>query len=651
MMPPKKALAARIKNADESEKESTDAAADKGAEAEKVSEVDEKIIDEPIKNVDESEKASTDAAAADAVADESAETKKDTEIEKDVDSDEKLLGAKEFVPQVIDGKRSRENNTGDSHLRDWLKKHFDESDETKIKLHDVAEEYYDQCAWDNVPACSHFHKFEKLVNDLFPKGVAVKGDSEYHGVIKPKKIRVAKVADGTPKLSDIVCEVLGELNSPEKCISYRQLKAKLIEKHPERHLQIKDHKLLTCLGISSKKIELVKGAGRCGYYSLPGHVEKKEKQKKTKKSSNDENKENVKEDSAEDKDKSDSNDKSEDKDDTAEDNDDDENKENEKNDDNAEDKKKEDDKSDKKKSNKRKSSSSGGAVKNKKKKKPANKIRYRKVVIHSDPQRIEDCFAMALTFMGEPKEASVLKIKKYIEEHYDPSNLDGRMKKALESGLDKGYWEKISSGAQTYQLTVDEFDPNWDETLLGQILVAIVACTEPKQCSFGLIKRYVTEYHPEFKVVERPTKLKQAVERGIKKNIIRQITGIGCSGTFQLVNPFTPSPAIIQGQDTADDYTDDKSDSSAAEEEDEEEEGYALDPKKFLDAYVPRPSKRRGFARSSAVRGPSYGLASEFLQSPTQKDTARSFSSAVSKKRKAPAKKSSSTKKGKRKAK
>jgi len=41
------------------------------------------------------------------------------------------------------------------------------------------------------------------------------------------------------------------------------------------------------------------------------------------------------------------------------------------------------------------------------------------VIVHSAPQRVEDAFMLAMTFMVEPKEASVKKILKYVTEYYE----------------------------------------------------------------------------------------------------------------------------------------------------------------------------------------------------------------------------------------
>ena len=48
--------------------------------------------------------------------------------------------------------------------------------------------------------------------------------------------------------------------------------------------------------------------------------------------------------------------------------------------------------------------------------KPTKK--YRSFIVHSDPQRVEDCFEMALTYMSEPKSAGFAKMKKYFADYY-----------------------------------------------------------------------------------------------------------------------------------------------------------------------------------------------------------------------------------------
>ena len=80
---------------------------------------------------------------------------------------------------------------------------------------------------------------------------------------------------------------------------------------------------------------------------------------------------------------------------------------------------------------------------------------------HSDPQKVDDAFPLAITYQSDPKEASVSKIKMYITKHYGEVNPD-RLKRALESGMEKGLWENTSGSvaAGTYHLLIDTFNPS-----------------------------------------------------------------------------------------------------------------------------------------------------------------------------------------------
>lgn len=43
----------------------------------------------------------------------------------------------------------------------------------------------------------------------------------------------------------------------------------------------------------------------------------------------------------------------------------------------------------------------------------------RSYIVHSDPQKIEETFPLAMTFMAEPKKASFSVIEKYIDKNYN----------------------------------------------------------------------------------------------------------------------------------------------------------------------------------------------------------------------------------------
>jgi hypothetical protein len=68
------------------------------------------------------------------------------------------------------------------------------------------------------------------------------------------------------------------------------------------------------------------------------------------------------------------------------------------------------------------------------------------------------------------------------------------------------------------------------------------------------------------------------------------LSGLGATGSYQLNETFTPSPALLQGKDVADESEDEESDSIVGE----------VDVGQYHDAYVPRPT-RRGHGRKSAA--------------------------------------------------
>ncbi len=126
-----------------------------------------------------------------------------------------------------------------------------------------------------------------------------------------------------------------------------------------------------------------------------------------------------------------------------------------------------------------------------------------------------------------------------------------------------------------------------DDDTVGKIVNAMVACTDPKTCSARLIRQYVMDFHPHLRAETGHFKrsLLTAVEQGTLRSDFfsssllqsfscafhqkerfahcvmltlnsrcRQLSGIGCSGTFQLVEKFVPGPHILAGKDTASDY-------------------------------------------------------------------------------------------------
>ncbi|KAM8927293.1 heterochromatin protein 1-binding protein 3 isoform 2-T2 [Pelodytes ibericus] len=150
--------------------------------------------------------------------------------------------------------------------------------------------------------------------------------------------------------------------------------------------------------------------------------------------------------------------------------------------------------------------------------------------------------------------ASVVAIRKYIISKYPSLELERRgylLKQALKRELQRGIIRQVkgkgasgsfvvvSNSGKTAPKSRDRKrsssaveQPN---VKLEDILpLAFTRLCEPKEASYSLIKKYVSQYYPKLKVDVRPQMLKNALQRAVEKGQLEQITGKGASGTFQL---------------------------------------------------------------------------------------------------------------------
>lgn len=455
--------------------------------------------------------------------------------------------AKPPAPEIVTEKRKRTIPPQELRLTQWLEENIEKKDGITVSLPSLYECYTDMCQVEKALVVD-VTDFNKHIKDKFGKTFGLTETSAYQGIVKEKKLsdKKPKVQGETLnlKMKDILMEVINEAGNPIKGIRFFTLKQLVASKYPALQVEIYPNKLLSALqrGMRFGQIRLVKGTGKCGYYRIPmeneAELEEEERkrereEKKMKKEKKEKEKEEGKESSGE---------------------------ADEKSDDKAGETKP------KSRGKKRKSAemeNDGKEGENKeedgegqKKKKKSKKHKKKKVIreiwvgtSHSDPKKIEDTFPLAITYMGDPKDASLSRIKKYLQDHYNDVDLE-KLKKALERGEDKGYWDRVSGsgGSGSFRLQIDEFDPANSESYEDKICQAIVAGHEPKQCSAQLIKQYVMDYHPEFNIDKKPHLFKKSLERAVSKNKIRQLSGIGASGTFQLVEAFYPSPAILAGE-------------------------------------------------------------------------------------------------------
>lgn len=149
--------------------------------------------------------------------------------------------------------------------------------------------------------------------------------------------------------------------------------------------------------------------------------------------------------------------------------------------------------------------------------------------------------------------ASVVAIRKYIIHKYPSLDLERRgylLKQALKRELNRGVIKQVKGkGASGSFVVVQKskppqksknrkkgsaLDPEPQVKLEDVLPLAFTRLCEPKEASYSLIRKYVSQYYPKLRVDIRPQLLKNALQRAVERGQLEQITGKGASGTFQL---------------------------------------------------------------------------------------------------------------------
>ncbi|XP_036111518.1 heterochromatin protein 1-binding protein 3 isoform X4 [Molossus molossus] len=151
--------------------------------------------------------------------------------------------------------------------------------------------------------------------------------------------------------------------------------------------------------------------------------------------------------------------------------------------------------------------------------------------------------------------ASVVAIRKYIIHKYPSLELERRgylLKQALKRELNRGVIKQVKGkGASGSFVVVQKsrkppqksrnrknrssaVEPEPQVKLEDILPLAFTRLCEPKEASYSLIRKYVSQYYPKLRVDIRPQLLKNALQRAVERGQLEQITGKGASGTFQL---------------------------------------------------------------------------------------------------------------------
>ncbi|KAK6187973.1 hypothetical protein SNE40_005887 [Patella caerulea] len=523
------------------------------------------------------------------------EKKEDTPVkQKSRTPKEKADGAgmlKGLDGEVLFEKRKRSIPPSEQVLFDWVDEHLTSKTGVHLSLQRLYEYYGDVCIR-NAATILEFPHFSKICQDKVGKEFGFKDSSLLKSMInerpiQPKKPKV-KGETLKLKLKDVIEEIFLELGNSRHGIRFPKLKQAVAAKYPALRVDLRPRLLRNALekGVYMKQFSVVKGVGLAGYYRLnnkPSESEAEEERVAAERKA-EEGKNGIEND---DQKKKKVRRKKKDK----------VKKEGENGEGDGEDDKADIDKEGEKKEKAKK-----------KKRRKSSKREYRparsQALSHSDPQRIEDIFPLALTFGSEPKESTVPKMKKYISRYYHEVDIEKKLKPALEKGVELGIWDLLPGNK--YVLKIGEFDPTLKKSMDDIICAAIIATTEPKLASAIVIKKYILEYHPNFDIENRPKLFTSALERACHKNILRQVSGIGATGSYLLTLPFTPSPSLLAGDEDEDDY------------EEYDADGYS-------DNYVAKPSKSRTNPLPSDVtyhkdRAPPKDRSAPGVSSPKKKE-------------------------------
>lgn len=243
-------------------------------------------------------------------------------------------------------------------------------------------------------------------------------------------------------------------------------------------------------------------------------------------------------------------------------------------------------------------------------------------------ETLGDALPLIITRLCEPKEASYILIKKYVEQHFPQLNVDNRpdlLKSALLRAVDKGHLEQLTGkGASgTFQLKrVGDKSQLKGGPLDDAIMTAITAMNEPKTCSTAILRKYLIDTNKDCTEARVVTSLKRTLQKCKMMGWMEQITGNGLTGTYQLSFPYYPSPAILfpdkhqesqKKKEEAVAKRKQRADSDSESEEESEEESSEDDepppPKRKAQkrpaakARRPPPSKKSRPASKSLVRG------------------------------------------------
>ncbi|KAI2659034.1 Heterochromatin protein 1-binding protein 3 [Labeo rohita] len=192
-------------------------------------------------------------------------------------------------------------------------------------------------------------------------------------------------------------------------------------------------------------------------------------------------------------------------------------------------------------------------------------------------ETLGESLPLIITRLCEPKEASYILIKKYLEQHFPQLNVDSRpevLKNCLQKSVENGFLEQITGkGASgTFQLK-----KAGNKVLMGgglledAIVAAITAMNEPKTCSITILRKFLMEKQKEQNNYFIVSNLKRTLQKCKMMGWMEQISGHGLSGPAVLF-PEMMAKLKQKEEQKLKRKRDDDSDEESEEEESEEDE-------------------------------------------------------------------------------
>ncbi|XP_032370123.1 heterochromatin protein 1-binding protein 3 isoform X1 [Etheostoma spectabile] len=176
--------------------------------------------------------------------------------------------------------------------------------------------------------------------------------------------------------------------------------------------------------------------------------------------------------------------------------------------------------------------------------------------------KVDNILIEAITSCNDKSGVSYQSVMKYILKKYPGMELDKKkflIKKAMKKHLEKGTIKQLKgkglSGTFTIgkQATSSKKAAQKTECLGDALPLIITRLCEPKEASYNLIKKYLEQHFPNFNIENWPDVLKTALVKAVEKGHLKQITGKGATGTFQLRR--TGNKVLLKGNTLEDAIT------------------------------------------------------------------------------------------------